>query len=100
MQSVTIADEQQSMAEGDLDRLDFRPRISLALLLDTPSEGHDWRALAHQLHLQHLISGLQSMTSPTKELLNMLEVSLVPRPSERRSGTHCIMLARFNLAFS
>ena len=57
--------------------LDFRPRFSLAFLLDQPKEGGDWRALARRLDLGHLINGLQAMTSPTKELLNMYEVGVV-----------------------
>ena len=57
--------------------LDFRPRFSLAFLLDQPKDGGDWRALARHLDLGHLINGLQAMTSPTKELLTMYEVGVV-----------------------
>lgn len=39
MESVSIKTE----GEGDLTRLDFRTRISLAMLLDPISEGRDWR---------------------------------------------------------
>lgn len=39
MESVSIKTE----GEGDLNRLDFRTRISLAMLLDPISEGRDWR---------------------------------------------------------
>ena len=77
MQSVSLTEEQKSAfipTEGDLGNLDFRPRISLALLLDPTSVDKDWKALAQRLNLSHLIGGLQSMTSPTKELLNLYEV--------------------------
>ena len=77
MQSVSLTEEQKSASiptEGDLGNLDFRPRISLALLLDPTSVDKDWKALAERLNLSHLIGGLQSMTSPTKELLNLYEV--------------------------
>lgn len=76
MQSVSLTEEQKSASiptEGDLGNLDFRPRISLALLLDPTSVDKDWKALAQRLNLSHLIGGLQSMTSPTKELLNLYE---------------------------
>ena len=77
MQSVSLTEEQTAAAAaavGDLDALDFRPRISLAMLLDPVNTSKDWKALAERLDLSHLIGGLQSMTSPTKELLNLYEV--------------------------
>lgn len=77
MQSVSLTEEQIASAAGDLDSLDFRPRISLSMLLDPSSGNKDWKALAERLNLSHLIGGLQSMTSPTKELLNLYEVSLI-----------------------
>ena len=61
--------------EGDMGFLDFRPRISLALILDPENKGADWRALAQRLNFSHLEGGLQTMTSPTKELLNLYEVT-------------------------
>ena len=39
MESVNIKTEQ----EGDLADLDFRARISLAMLLDPSNDGADWR---------------------------------------------------------
>ena len=75
MQSVSLTEEQTAAAAvGDMDALDFRPRISLAMLLDPVNTSKDWKALAERLDLSHLIGGLQSMTSPTKELLNLYEV--------------------------
>lgn len=83
MKSVSLTEEDRALAalgatdsEGDLGKLDFRPRISLALLLDAPNDGSDWKALAKCLSLSHLEGGLESMTSPTKELLTMYEVSI------------------------
>ena len=74
LQSVSLTEEQTSTVVGDLDTLDFRPRISLAMLLDPGSANKDWKALTERLNLSHLVGGLQSMTSPTKELLNLYEV--------------------------
>ncbi len=74
MQSVSLTEEQNTTVVGDLDTLDFRPRISLAMLLDVDSASKDWKALTEKLNLSHLVGGLQSMTSPTKELLNLYEV--------------------------
>lgn len=82
MQSVSLTEEDKALAalgievDGDLGKLDFRPRISLALILDPPKDGGDWKALAKCLSLSHLEGGLEAMTSPTKELLTMYEVSL------------------------
>ena len=82
MKSVSLTEEDKALAalranstEGDLNKLDFRPRISLALILDPLNEGCDWKALAKCLSLSHLEAGLGEMTSPTKELLTMYEVS-------------------------
>lgn len=78
MKSVSLTEEEKSQLTkegGDLATLDFRPRISLALILDPSNSGSDWKALAKCLSLSHLEGGLKSMTSPTKELLTMYEVS-------------------------
>ena len=80
MKSVSLTEEEKSLLksatkEGDLATLDFRPRISLALILDPKNQGSDWKALAKCLSLSHLEGGLETMTSPTKELLTMYEVS-------------------------
>ncbi|KAL5499607.1 hypothetical protein EMCRGX_G011058 [Ephydatia muelleri] len=69
LKSVTIK------TEGDMEKLDFRARISLAVLLDSTTEGADWRELCHRLNIGDLTSTLESMTSPTKELLMMYQAS-------------------------
>jgi hypothetical protein len=74
LKSVSLTEEEKAaLNPGDLAILDFRPRISLALILDPQNHGCDWKALAKCLSLSHLEGGLESMTSPTKELLNMYE---------------------------
>ncbi len=40
---TTALESVQIKAEGDLDLLDFRARISLAMLLDPANDGADWR---------------------------------------------------------
>ena len=76
LRSVSLEEQMVSPPEGDMASLGFRPRFSLAFFLDQLKEGGDWRALARRLDLGHLINGLQAMTSPTKELLTMYEVSI------------------------
>ena len=55
--------------------LDFRARISLAILLD---EQGTWRQLCRMMNLSTLESGFATFSSPTKEVLAMFEVSLIP----------------------
>lgn len=58
--------------EGDLRNLDFRARISLAILLD---HSNRWKKLCELMKLSQYESGFATFSSPTKELLQMFEVS-------------------------
>ena len=69
MESVSIKQE------SDMRMLDFRVRISLAILLD---ENDNWRQLCRLMNLSSLESGFATFSSPTKEVLAMFEVSLIP----------------------
>ena len=59
METVSIKTEGET---ADLARLDFRARISLAMLLDPTHEGRDWRSVhhlpAHKLSLSFSLSHL------------------------------------------
>ena len=57
--------------EGDLSKLDYRVRLSLAILLD---QNEDWRRLCHLMNLAPLEGGFATFTSPTKDMLSMYEV--------------------------
>ena len=66
MESITIKQE------SDMRLLDFRVRISLAILLD---ENDNWRQLCRLMNFSTLESGFATFSSPTKEVLAMFEVS-------------------------
>ena len=66
MESVSIKQE-----GDDLSKLDYRVRLSLAILLD---QNGDWRKLCHLMNLAPLEGGFATFTSPTKDLLTMYEV--------------------------
>ena len=76
MESVSLTQEQRTAAmKGGIAHPHFiHLRSSLAPLLDFPDEGKDWKALAWQLGLSHMIGGLQATTSPTMELLYLYKV--------------------------
>ena len=57
--------------EGDLSKLDYRARLSLAILLD---QNEDWRRLGRLMNLASLEGGFATFTSPTKDLLSMYQV--------------------------
>jgi hypothetical protein len=69
MESVSIKQE------SDMRQLDFRVRISLAILLD---QNDNWRQLCRMMNLSSLESGFATFSSPTKEVLAMFEVSPIP----------------------
>ena len=68
MESITIKQE------SDMRLLDFRVRISLAILLD---ENDNWRQLCRLMNFSTLESGFATFSSPTKEVLAMFEVSQI-----------------------
>ena len=66
--------------EGDnLSKLDYRARLSLAILLD---QNDDWRRLCHLMNLAPLEGGFATFTSPTKDMLSMYQVSRGHRSQE------------------
>lgn len=69
MESVSIKQE------SDMRQLDFRVRISLAILLD---QNESWRQLCRLMNLNSLESGFATFSSPTKEVLAMYEVNPIP----------------------
>lgn len=67
--------------EGDnLSKLDYRARLSLAILLD---QNDDWRRLCHLMNLAPLEGGFATFTSPTKDMLSMYQVSRRQRSHEQ-----------------
>ena len=86
MESVSIKQE------SDMRLLDFRVRISLAILLD---ENDNWRQLCRLMNLGSLESGFATFSSPTKEVLAMFEVSPIPRfhsSQHSRCGGHVMLV--------
>ena len=59
---------------GDMDDLDYMTRMKLALLLDAPQDGKDWKELCVLLGLEPLLAAFNTVSSPTRELLNYYEV--------------------------
>ncbi|XP_013405334.1 nuclear factor NF-kappa-B p105 subunit isoform X1 [Lingula anatina] len=63
-----------SSVTGDLDKLDYMSRVSLAKLLDPCKTDQDWEAVAKYLDLGHLVSTFRPQKSPTLSLLDNYEV--------------------------
>ena len=84
METVSIKQEGDSLSQ-----LDYRARLSLAILLD---QSDDWRRLCHLMNLSALEGGFATFTSPTKDLLTMYEVSM---PSMH--GLHAEVVTHFML---
>ena len=59
---------------GDVDDLDYMTRMKLSLLLDTSEDGKDWKKLCILLGLEPLLPAFNTVSSPTRELLNYYEV--------------------------
>ena len=57
-----------------MDDLDYMTRMKLSLLLDTAEDGKDWKKLCILLGLEPLLSAFNTVSSPTRELLNYYEV--------------------------
>ncbi len=66
METVSIKQE-----GDDLAKLDYRARLSLAILLD---QNEEWRRLCHLMNLAPLEGGFATFTSPTKDMLAMFQV--------------------------
>jgi hypothetical protein len=77
METVSIKQEGDS-----LSKLDYRARLSLAILLD---QNDDWRRLCHLMNLAPLEGGFATFTSPTKDMLSMYQVGNWGRSQARRS---------------
>ena len=57
-----------------MDDLDYTTRKKLSLLLDTAEDGNDWKKLCILLGLEPLLSAFNTVSSPTRELLNYYKV--------------------------
>jgi len=57
-----------------MDDLDYMTRMKLSLLLDVSQEGKDWKELCVLLGLEPLLAAFNTVSSPTRELLNYYEV--------------------------
>ena len=65
-------------AAGDLEMLDLVTRMKLSRLLDQADKSSNWEVLAHHFNLDKLCEALSSMKSPTRSLLDNLEVRGFP----------------------
>lgn len=59
---------------GDMDDLDYMTRMKLSLLLDVSQDNKDWKELCVLLGLEPLLAAFNTVSSPTRELLNYYEV--------------------------
>lgn len=53
----------------------YSVRLQLSQMLDPPSPGTDWQALADKLGMKMLMEGHLGENSPTRVLLTLYEVS-------------------------
>ena len=71
---VVVAELPLFCKPGDMDDLNFMTRMKLSLLLDTSEDGKDWKRLCILLGLEPLLPAFNTVSSPTRELLNYYEV--------------------------
>ena len=57
-----------------MDDLDYMTRVKLSLLLDVSQDGKDWKELCKLLGLEPLLAAFNTVSNPTRELLNYYEV--------------------------